>query len=233
MITANCRDRFTAEDFDFVVQTLARDEKDSVSLVDLLTDADARDEILDHPRLLKGILEDGAPLRISPQLYFYVLTRHVLKETGIESRPLSDYVAALLEGFSNRARMRSPADGSTNLVQYLSDMLVALRQASSPTQTFLIRAHIGNYSLFISGIFRESVETRAQRGAPDLSFYEDMGRSNYRVAAGHQVARTASLTRVYEQLADQFRGVRCALNRLSDTLLHLGDGPTPEIITTP
>jgi len=77
------------------------------------------------------------------------------------------------------------------------------------------------------------VETRAQRGAPDLSFYEDMGRSNYRVAAGHQVARTASLTRVYEQLADQFRGVRCALNRLSDTLLHLGDGPTPEIITTP
>ena len=43
MITANCRDRFTAEDFDFVVQTLARSERDSVNLVDLLTDAEARD----------------------------------------------------------------------------------------------------------------------------------------------------------------------------------------------
>lgn len=230
MITANCRDRFTAEDFDFVVATLARDEKDCVSLVQLLTDAEARDEILDHPRLLASVLEHDAPLRISPQLYFYILTRHVLKETGIESRPLSDYVASLLENFSDRAGMRSPADGSTEPIQYVSDMLVALRRAS-PTQTFLIRAHIGNYSLFISGIFRESVENRAQRGAPDLSFYEDMGRSNYRAAAGHHVARTAALSDVYGKLSDSFREVRCALNRLSDSLLHLDGDDTPEIIT--
>lgn len=229
MITANCRDRFTAEDFDFVVATLARDEKDSVSLVELLTDADARDEILDHPRLLASVLEHDATLRISPQLYFYILTRHVLKETGIESRPLSDYVASLLENFSDRSGMRSPADGSTEPIQYVSDMLVALRRAS-PTQTFLIRAHIGNYSLFISGIFRESVENRAQRGAPDISFYEDMGRSNFRAAAGHHVARTAALDGVYGQLSDSFRPVRRALNRLSDSLLHLDADPAPEII---
>jgi hypothetical protein len=230
MITANCRDRFTAEDFDFVVKTLATDEKDSVPLVELLTDAETRDEILDHPRLLKSILEHDEPLRISPQLYFYVLTRHVLKETGLESRTLSDYVASLLERFSDRARLRSPADGSSGPIQYVSDMLVALRKAS-PSQEFLIRAHIGNYSLFISGIFRETVQSRAQRGAPDLSFYEDMGRSNYRVAASHQVARTAALSDVYEQLAENFRGVRCALNRLSDSLLHLDDGATPEILS--
>lgn len=229
MITANCRDRFTAEDFDFVVATLARDEKDSVSLVELLTDAETRDDILDHPRLLRSVLEHDATLRISPQLYFYILTRHVLKETGIESRPLSDYVASLLENFSDRARMRSPADGSTEPIQYVSDMLVALRRAS-PTQAFLIRAHIGNYSLFISGIFRESVENRAQRGAPDLSFYEDMGRSSFRAAADHQVARSVALHDVYDQLSDSFRDVRCALNRLSDSLLHLDDDPTPDII---
>lgn len=228
MITANCRDRFTAEDFDFVVRTLATSEKESVSLGKLLTDAETRDEVLDHPRLLASVLEDGAPLRISPQLYFYILTRHVFKGTGIESRPLSDYVASLLESFSNRANMRSPADGSCNPIQYLSDMFVALKQAS-PTQAFLIRAHVGNYSLFISGIFRECVETRAQRGAPDLGFYEDMGRASYRVAAGHQVARSVALDDVYEQLSDSFRPVRCALNRLSDTLLHLGDGPSPDM----
>jgi hypothetical protein len=229
MITANCRDRFTAEDFDFVVQTLATSEKDSVSLVKLLTDAETRDEVLDHPRLLASVLEDGAPLRISPQLYFYILTRHVLKETGIESRPLSDYVASVLEKFSHRAGMRSPADGSTNPIQYLSDMLVALRQAS-PTQTFLIRAHVGNYSLFISGIFRECVVTRAQRGAPDMIFYEDMGRASYRAAAGHHVARSVALDDVYEQLSDSFREVRCALNHLSDSLLHLSEGPNADVI---
>jgi hypothetical protein len=229
MITANCRDRFTAEDFDFVVETLAKSETESVSLVQLLTDAATRDDILDHPRLFASILERDATLRISPQLYFYILTRHVLKETGLESRPLSDYVASLLEAFSDRARMRSPADGSMQPIQYVSDMLVALRGAS-PTQTFLIRAHIGNYSLFVSGIFRDSVESRAQRGAPDLSFYEEMGRSNFRAAADHHVARTAALTPVFEQLAHSFRDVRGALNRLSDSLLHLDEGPGHELI---
>ena len=231
MITANCRDRFTAEDFDFVVETLASSEQDSVSLVKLLTDAEARDAILDHPRLFQSLLEDGAPVRISPQLYFYVLTRHVLKETGLEDRSLSDYVASLLERFSDRAHMRSPADGATGPIQYVSDMLVALRTAS-PTQTFLIRAHIGNYALFISGIFRESVESRAQRGAPDLSYYEDMGRSNYHAAARHHVAKTAALDGVYGQLAESFREVRGALNHLSDSLLHLDAPETPEIIAS-
>jgi hypothetical protein len=223
MITANCRDRFTARDFDFVVETLARDERDSVSLVELLTDAETRDEILDHPKLFKRVLEDGNPVHISPQLYFYVLSRHVLKETGLESRPLSDYVASLLEAFSHHARLRSPADGATGPIQYLSDMLVALRSAS-PTQTFLIRAHAGNYSLFISGIFRETVEHRAARGGPHLSFYEDMGRSSYHAAAQHPVARSAELSELYADLADAFHDVRCALNRLSDSLLHLDSG---------
>jgi hypothetical protein len=230
MITANCRDRFTAEDFDFVVETLAKNERDSVSLVELLTDGDTRDAVLDHPQLFQTILERSAPLRISPQLYFYLLTRHVLKETGLENRELSDYVASVLEHFSDRASMRSPADGASGPIQYVSDMLVALRKAS-PTQTFLIRAHIGNYSLFISGIFRESVESRAHRGAPDISFYEDMGRSNYHAAAGHQVARTAALSDVLEELAESFRVVRGALNRLSDSLLHFDDSASPDILS--
>ena len=224
MITANCRDRFTAEDFGFVARTLARSERDSVTLVDLLTDAEARDAILDSPLLFQTMLEHGAPLSISPQLYFYVLTRHVLKETGLNDRVLTDYVASLLETFSHRARMRSPADGSEGPIQYLSDMLVALRGAS-PTQTFLIHAHVGNYALFISGIFSERVQSRAARGAPDVSFYEGMGRSSFKAVADHQVARAASLSEVFEQLAESFREVRRALNRLSDSLLHLGDHP--------
>jgi hypothetical protein len=229
MITANCRDRFTAEDFDFVIETLAKSERESISLVKLLTDNETRDVVLDHPRLFQTLLEGGAPLSISPQLYFYILTRHVLKETGLEDRALTDYVASVLERFSDRARMRSPANGVNGPIQYVSDMLVALRQAS-PTQTFLIRAHIGNYSLFISGIFHESVESRAQRGAPDLSFYEDMGRASYRAAAGHHVARTADLSEVLENLADAFRQVRSALNHLSDALLHLDSSNSPDII---
>ncbi len=226
MIKANCRDRFTAADFDFVVKALAASEKDSVSLVELLTDEEARDSILDHPRLFQTILEDGAPLSISPQLYFYILIRHVLKETGLNDRGMSDYVASLLERFSQTARMKSPADGRATPIQYVSDMLVAL-QTATPVQTFLIRAHVGNYALFIAGIFPATVQSRAERGAPDVGFYENVGSANYKAAASHRVARTAALTGIYEQLAESFHDVRLALNRLSDSLIHLDDSRTP------
>jgi ABC-type uncharacterized transport system substrate-binding protein len=56
MIRANCRARFTAADFDFIVHTLARSQTDQVSLVDLLSDLETRDSILDNPRLVDSIL---------------------------------------------------------------------------------------------------------------------------------------------------------------------------------
>ena len=229
MIIANCRERFTAADFDFVVKALARCERDSVTLSELLTDAETRDSVLDHPRLFELLLEHGAPLSISPQLYFYILIRHVLKRTGLSDRQVCDYVAALLERFSQTARMRSPANGAEGPIQYVSDMLIALRDAS-PQQSFLIRAHIGNYTLFITGIFPETVQSRSQRGGPDVAFYEEMGRSSYKALAGHHVARSCALSEIYAQLADGFREVRLALNRLSDTLLHI-DAPSPSAIS--
>ncbi len=222
MIKANCRARFTAADFDFVVKTLSKSKNDAVTLVDLLVDLEMRDSILDHELLLKALLNNEGTLSISPQFYFYVLTRHVLKETGINDRPLSDYVASLLETFSRTARLKSPAGAPGNPVEYISDMLLALRDAS-PVQTFLIRAHVGNYSLFLSGIFHENVLRRTQRGAPDFSFYEDMGRMNYTVVSRHSVARSAELSSIYEALAGNFRPIRKALNHLSDRLLNLDE----------
>ncbi len=228
MIRANCRERFTAADFDFVVKSLARSEKDSTTLVDLLTDAEARDAILDHPLLFERILEHGAPLHISPQFYFYVLIRHVLKETGLADCATSDYVASLLEKFSTQVQMRSPADGRTGPVQYMGDMMVALQKAS-PRESFLIQAHMGNYALFITGIFHERVQSRSQRGAPDVGFYEDVGRTSFAAVARHEVARSGGLTEVFESLAAEFRDVRLALNRLADSLLHLDRSPEPYI----
>src|SRR3954454_7755444 len=229
MIRANCRERFTAADFDFVVKSLARSERESVTLVDLLTDASARDAILDHPLLFETIMEHGAPLHISPQFYFYILIRHVLKETGLNDCATSDYVASLLERFSQQTQMRSPADGTTGPVQYVSDMLVALKNAS-PHQTFLIRAHMGNYALFITGIFHERVQSRSQRGAPDVGFYEEVGRASFKAVAQHQVARSYDLSGVFEALAAEFHGVRLALNRVADSLLHLGDAAATLLI---
>ncbi len=222
MIRANCRDRFTADDFRFIVQTLGKSRQSAVSLTDLLGDEETRDSILDHELLVHAILSHDAHLSISPQFYFYILTRHVLKDAGLRDRRISDYLASLLETFSRTARLKSPAGSGENPLQYLSDMLLALRDAS-PVQTFLIRAHVGNYSLFLSGIFPENVQRRCDRGAPDFSYYEEVGRMNFKVVANHAVARSADLSDIYNALAAQFHDIRLALNRLADTLMNIDD----------
>ena len=225
MIRANCRARFTAADFDFVVRTLARSRADHVSLVDLLSEADTRDSVLDHPRVIDAILSGTGHLRISSQFYFYVLARHVLQQAGIADRKLCDYVGSLLETFSRASRLQPPDKIESYSQQYISDMLIALTRAT-PEQAFLLRAHVGNYSLFISGIFHENAERRHLRGGPDLQFYERIGRTNYQLIASHATARRCELNDVYEELADRFREVRLALNQLSDQLLNLDDPAT-------
>jgi hypothetical protein len=222
MIRANCRERFTAADFDFVVRTLARSQTDHVSLVDLLSNVETRDSVLDHPRLIDAILSNPGHLRISSQFYFYVLARHVLRQAGIADRKLSDYVGSLLETFSRVSRLVTPENRDAQERQYISDILIALRRAT-PEQAFLLRAHAGNYSLFISGIFHENTQRRSLRGAPDIKFYEQVGRTNYQLVASHATARRCELDDVFEGLADRFHDVRVALNELSDRLLSLDD----------
>jgi hypothetical protein len=222
MIQANCRARFTAADFQFIVRTLARSPNDHVSLVDLLSDIETRDAVLDHPRLVEAILSQTGHLSISSSFYFYVLARHVLQRADITDRKLSDYIGSLLETFSRANGLRAPHTGEESGRQYLSDMLIALTKASAE-ESFLLRAHVGNYSLFISGIFHENAEHRRRRGAPDLEFYEKIGRTNFQLVASHSTARRCELNDVYEKLADRFHEVRLALNRLSDELLNLDD----------
>jgi hypothetical protein len=230
MIQANCRARFTTADFQFIVRTLARQPNDCVSLVELLGDEETRDSVLDQPRLVDAILCQGGQLTISSAFYFYVLARHVLRRAGISDRKLCDYVASLLETFSRANGLRSPHAGDDeSSAQYLSDMLIALTRATAE-QTFLLRAHVGNYSLFVSGIFHENAKRRSSRGAPDLEFYEKIGRTNYQLVAGHSTARRCELNDVFEELADRFHEVRLALNHLSDELLNLDDDGSASLL---
>jgi hypothetical protein len=130
----------------------------------------------------------------------------------------------MLATFTHTASMQAPHAHRDIELRYLSDILLAIRNAP-PSEAFLLRAHLANYALFLSGLFSENIDNRAKRGAPDLSFYEELGRANFHAAAGHRDARRFDLHEIYRELADGFRDARLALNDLAARLLHL-DSPT-------
>ena len=219
----NCRAKFTAEDFRFVVQTLSRSEKESVSLIELLSDEETRDSVLDSERLYRELIENNSCLTVSPAFYFYVLARHVLLKAGLKDRSFCDYVASILVAFSQRQRLPHFLESwqGEGVYPYISDMLRALASAS-PQHEFVMRMYLANYALFYSGIFVDRIVAyRQRRGGPDISFYERIGQTNYHLAAEHRTAQTSQLQETLDQLAQEFCSTRRALNDLSENLLHL------------
>ena len=90
--------------------------------------------------------------------------------------------------------------------------------------------HIGNTSLFLSGIFPERIRHRAQsRGFPDPHYYEALGRTQYRVAGDHRLAPRFRLDHIFQFLSAHFEQIRLALNDLSDRLLTLERTPVPDV----
>ena len=169
MIRANCRERFTAADFDFVVRTLARSRIDHVSLVELLSDAETRDSVLDNPRLVDAILSNAGHLCISSHFYFYVLARHVLRDVGITDRKLCDYVASLLETFSRVNGLQAPHVSEDRGRQYVSDMLIALTPRDLGTGISAARACRQLFALSHRHLPREHATAQpARRTRPRL-----------------------------------------------------------------
>jgi hypothetical protein len=85
--------------------------------------------------------------------------------------------------------------------------------------------HIGNYSLFLSGVFPERIRSRAEaRGFPDFKYYEGLGQAHYRMASDHRLAQRYEVAKISNTLADRFAATRLALNDIADRLFTLGDG---------
>lgn len=223
VIQANCRAQFTAEDVEFILSVLGRRTGHRESLVRLLADEDTRDLILDDPALLRALLEHPVCLRVSSRFYFYVLVRHVLRRAGIEDRCVADYVAEMLAQFSRTERLRGLIPGQVTTGDYLFELLAAL-QAVDDLTGFFLRAHIGNHSLFMSGVFPERIRYRSERcGAPGLRYYEELGRANFRVARDHRLAHQYELSEIFDTLSERFESARLALNDLSDRMVSLGE----------
>jgi len=210
MIRANCRSSFQPADLDFLVSSLQQP-----------LETQPLDDMVDRPEVFKSLLERHDCLKVSPQFYFYVLVRHVLVEAGLKDRDLADYVAGMLTEFSQASRLQRIEGAGEEKFNYVFELLQALQSASGP-RVFFIRAHVGNASLFLTGIFPEHIAHRAQRcGAPDLGYFESVGGASYLTAAEHQMARELRLDNVLGCLGEQFHSVRHALNQLSDRLISI------------
>lgn len=186
-------------------------------------EAGGLDDLLDDPRVLNALLTDDQ-VKSRPEIFFYVLVRQSMLERGVKDPVAADYVASMLVGFGRNRRAYRISSDREEEYGYLVDLMARLRSAGG-REAFLLRMHMGNFSLWLSGLFPDYLESRVRRkGAPPISYYERMGTSGYLMAAESPEAAALGLEDALGALAQHFSRVRGALNRISDRHLWQGSG---------
>ena len=222
MIRADVRARLGRHDAQLALRLLAAGDGDAYAHWErVLADA-GFDAILDDPALAAALRTRPAGAHASLPLFCYVVVRHALRAAGEGDRRLADYLASLVLHFGLRDRARRVADADDEVYATLADLLAAADAASAadPRRALLVRAHLGNYALWMSGLFPDHVEAkRWRRGGPDLDYYEAMGQRGFRMAADHRLAAEYGLASLFAAAAERFAVLRVALSAVSDTLL--------------
>jgi hypothetical protein len=207
VINADARSRITSGDLELLGLSL-RSAGGTDQNLDVVLD---RRDVIAH---LMGAALPGP----SASLLFYVLVRHSLLDVGVEEREVADYFASLLREFGVRQRATRVDDVDDQDHRYLVDIL-ADRSSSSGDRQFKVSVHLGNYALWLSGLFPDRIAAqRIRRGGPGLDYYETLGGQGYAEAAEHHLAERAGLDDVLRIAAERVRDVRVALNHVSAQL---------------
>lgn len=218
MILANTRQRLTRSDAQLALRVLAGGSGPALDELEHRLADEGIDAVLDDPRLPMALMRSPQAAHASLPLFTYVIVRHALRRLGEVDRGLADYVAAIVLHFGIRDRAHRVGESDDQTYNALVDLFHDVNDPDA-RRSFLVRTHLGNYALWLSGIFPDYVEHRRwDRGGPDLAYYEEMGKRGFQLAAEHRLAEENGLAPLYASAAERFTLLRLALNGLSDWL---------------
>ncbi len=219
MIRADTRGRFTANDLRLVVLLLARGDACRRARWEDRLRAEGPDALLDQSELWECLLAVRSILVPSEPLFFYVAVRHTLLRIGLDDREVADYLAAVLMAFGRRDRAWRIDWNDDQRHAYIIDLLADAEQTDGERR-FRVLAHLGNYALWLAGLYPDYIAARqVRRGGPAVEYYDHCGRRGFAAASDHSLASDHGLDHIFRTAAERFPSVRQALNRLSDQVL--------------
>jgi hypothetical protein len=222
MILANMRGRLKAGDLQLVLLLLSRGSASRRAALEQRLEREGPDPLLDAPELAERLLAVRTILVPSEVLFFYVMVRHALVAAEVDERDVADYLAALLLEFGRRDRATRIDWNDDQSHQYLVDIVSDL-EGTQGERRFRVMLHLGNYALWLAGLFPHYIEARRiRRGGPDLTYYDSLGRRGYAMASDHVLADRFQLEGVLQTAAARFPTIRTALNELSERVLFPG-----------
>ena len=138
--------------------------------------------------------------------FFESVTRQAFGDLAIDDTPALRYLTDLLTRFVRTEAVRAIRELPGRRLDTVADSLLAIQHVWDPAAPGfnpgaerVLRRQIGDYTLFMTGIFRDHVDRLAVTG-----YYEHEGRRAYRFVAEIARAGAEADAPLYRRLADRF-----------------------------
>jgi hypothetical protein len=157
------------------------------------------------------------------RLFAELVERHLVAGAGIADIEIARYIASLLVQFTHVDNLYRIRNAKGRRLEEVADMLIESNPLLGGRSFFYereVRKHIGDYTMFMAGVFPEYVSRLPTRGLRIDSFidYLKAGKESYRIVASFDQFEFERVAPLYRKLAERFELCVYGLNLVKDEL---------------
>jgi hypothetical protein len=160
------------------------------------------------------------------RLFRELVQRRLQGDSQIRDREVTAYVSQLLTRFADVRELYRIRDARGQRMEDVGEMLIQsnpLLEASSFDREREVRKHIGDYTLFLCGVFPEYVARLARQPfrLDSIVDYVKAGKESYRVVSSFDQFEYRAEAPLFRKLAEWFEICVFGLNLVRQDLEHL------------
>jgi hypothetical protein len=167
------------------------------------------------------VIPETHPLR---EMFLDLVSRHYAEEIGLRDPEISGYVANMLTEFCDVEQLFRVRDTGGKRLNDVGEMLLESNPVYGPAPSFdrerEVRKHIGDYTLFFTGMFPESINQFRLRRQRLENFVDFMkaGKESYFIVSKFEFFEYAKVAPLFARLSSNFEQCVYGLNRVKNEL---------------
>src|SRR6202023_2534797 len=170
------------------------------------------------------MIPESHPLQ---QLFIELVGRHYAEEIGLRDPQIVNYVAHLMAEFCDVEQLFRIRNAGGQPLTDVGEMLIESNPVYGPAPSFdrerQVRQHIGDYALFFTGMFPESINHFRLRRHRLENFVEWMkaGKESYYIVSKFEHFEYAKVAPLFAHLSREFEGCVYGLNMVKNDLQEM------------
>ena len=168
--------------------------------------------------------ESHSQSHVLESFFLDLVERHYSQNIGLRDPEITDYVATLLTEFCQTDQLCKIRDASGRPLHDVGEMLLEsdpiFGRAASFDRERQVRKHIGDYTLFFTGMYPESVNKWRLRRNRMESFIDFVktGKESYHIVSKFEIFEYQKVAPLFQKLSAHFEECVHGLNMVKNEL---------------